>query len=310
MHVQQFVLQGLVQPLDLARGGRRPGPSPPGGDAVLPADPLEQHLGRAGLDEPAGEHGAVIGEYLLGHPVDGHRLHESPADRPGGGPPHRGGDDAVPGMVIDPGHDLHLGSVGEKSAGGHVQLPQLHRHRPFPPHVVLPPAAPRPRLDQLVADQHPVHRGPGHHAVAAAAHLEHQPFRTPLAMRPAQLAHRRLQLRRDLPRMGMDLMAAVFQARRPLVPVPAQPGMHALTAHPVPIGDLGHRNPGQHFQHGPVSLLGHAQLPQHERSVKHQAEPMCQASSGTDTASVNGAVTTFSTASRAHLRRARPDGQA
>ena len=60
-----------------------------------------------------------------------------------------------------------------------------------------------------------------------------------------------------------------------------QPGMHALTAYSIPSGDLGHRNPGQHFQHGPVSLLGHAQLPQHERSVKHQAEPMCKASSGT-----------------------------
>ena len=35
------------------------------------------------------------------------------------------------------------------------------------------------------------------------------------------------------------------------------------------------------LQHGPVSLLGHTQLPQHERSVKHQAELMCQASSGT-----------------------------
>ena len=100
-------------------------------------------------------------------------------------------------------------------------------------------------------------------------------------MRPAQLADHRLQLRRDLPRMGMHLMAAIRQARRALDPVADQPGMHALAAHPVPIGHLGHRNPGQHFQHRPVSLLGHAQLPQHERSVKHQTEPMCQASSGT-----------------------------
>ena len=79
--------------------------------------------------------------------------------------------------------------------------------------------------------------------------------------------------------MGMDLVAAVRQARRPLAPVAAQPGMHALAAHPVPFGDLGHRNPGHDFQHGPVSLLDHAQLPQHERSVKHQAEPTCKASS-------------------------------
>jgi len=209
-------------------------------------------------------------------------------------------------MVIDPGHDLHLDAAGEKRAGGHVQLPQLHRHRPFPPGIVLPPAAPRPGLDQLVADQHPVHRGPGHRAQAAAAHLEHQPLRPPLAVRPAQLADRRLQLGRDLPRMSMDLVAAVFQARRSFVPVAHQPGMHALTAYPVPIGDLGHRNPGQHFQHGPVSLLSHAQLPQHERSVKHQAEPMCQASSGTAHEWPRIPVRTFSASSRARPARRAP----
>jgi hypothetical protein len=39
--------------------------------------------------------------------------------------------------------------------------------------------------------------------------------------------------------------------------------------HPhIPLRYLGHRNSGQHFQHGPASLPGHAQLPpQHERSV-------------------------------------------
>ena len=76
----------------------------------------------------------------------------------------------------------------------------------------------------------------------------------------------------------MDPMAAVRQTRRALTPIAAQPGMHALAAHPVPPGDLDHRNPGQHFQHRPVSLLGHAQLPQHERE--------CQASSGADLSSI------------------------
>ena len=79
VHVQQLELQRLVQPLDLARGGRRPGLGQPLGDAVLPADPLEQHLGRAGLDEPAGKHRAVIGEHFLGHPVDA----PSPPRKPG-----------------------------------------------------------------------------------------------------------------------------------------------------------------------------------------------------------------------------------
>jgi hypothetical protein len=104
-------------------------------------------------------------------------------------------------------------------------------------------------------------------------------------------------------------MAAVLQALRPLVPVAAQPGVHALTAYPVPAGDLGHRNPGHDFQHGPVSLLGHTQLPQHERSVNHQAKPWCKASSGTAQNVTPGAVSTFFTPSRAArsaCRRAAP----
>jgi hypothetical protein len=64
----------------------------------------------------------------------------------------------------------------------------------------------------------------------------------------------------------------------------------------------------------PVSLLGHTQLPQHERSVNHQAKSMRKASSGTAPTmptramptchSAKDVVTTFSTASRARLRHA------
>ncbi len=106
----------------------------------------------------------------------------------------------------------------------------------------------------------------------------------------------------------MDPVATVLQPRDAFPPIAQQPRVHALAADPVPLGDLGHRNPRADFQHGPVSLLGHAQLPQHERSVKHQAESTCKASSGTAQAGVAGAVTIFSTVSRAHLRRAGPDG--
>jgi hypothetical protein len=60
--VEQFQLQGLVQPLNLPGGRGRAGPGQPLGDAVLPAGPLEHHLGRAGLPEPAGELLAVAGE--------------------------------------------------------------------------------------------------------------------------------------------------------------------------------------------------------------------------------------------------------
>jgi hypothetical protein len=46
---QQLLAQRLVEPLDLAGGGRRPDPGQAVGDAVLAQDPLEQHLGWAGL---------------------------------------------------------------------------------------------------------------------------------------------------------------------------------------------------------------------------------------------------------------------
>jgi len=42
-----------------------------------------------------------------------------------------------------------------------------------------------------------------------AVHLEYQPFRAPARMSPAQLTDRRLHLSRGLPRMGMDLVAAI-----------------------------------------------------------------------------------------------------
>ena len=131
------------------------------GDAVLPADPLDQHLGRAGLDEPSGKHGPVIRHNLVG--------------------------DAV-----------------QEGAGGHIELPQLHRARVFPPFVVLPPALPGLRLSGRCG---PVPGRPwsGDGAVAAAVHLKHQPLRTPLRVSPAQLADRRLHIGRDLPRMGMTL---------------------------------------------------------------------------------------------------------
>ena len=174
-------------------------------------------------------------------------------------------------MIIDPGHDLHFCAAGEERAGGHVQLPQLHGSAAFPAAVILAPAAPRLRLQQAVTDQRPVDAGAGH-LMTAAAHLEHQPARTPLRVPPPKLADQLLGPGGDAPGMVMDLVAAVFQADDAFLPIAHQPGVHALAADPVPLGDLGHRNAAADFQHGPVSLLGHAQLPQHDRE--------CQASSG------------------------------
>ena len=282
--VEEVGLQGLVPALDLADGGRRVDLGQPVGDAVLPADPVEHHLDRdAWLAEPAGEHLAV-GQHFLRYPVDAHRAHERLAHRPGSCPQHRFGDDAEPGMVIQPGHDLGLCAIGQKGASGHVQLPQLHRHRPFPPPVILAAPPPGRRLDQPVADQGAVHRRPGHGAIATAVHLEHQPTRTPPGMHAAQLADCFLDLSGDPPRMAMDAVRAVLQPGDAFSPVTPQPVVHALAADPIPFGDFCYRYTRADLQHGPVSLLGHAQLPQHERE--------CQASNGAKMGQISPAVDT------------------
>ena len=51
----------------------------------------------------------------------------------------------------------------------------------------------------------------------------------------------------------MDMMAAVLQPGDALLPVTDQPRVHALTANPIPLGDLGHRITDADFQNGPVS---------------------------------------------------------
>ena len=98
-------------------------------------------------------------------------------------------------------------------------------------------------------------------------------------MPPAQLTDRLLEIFRDAPRMGMHPVAAVLQPADPLPLVAPDPGMHALPRHPISPGHLRYRDTRADFQDGPVSLLGHAQLPQHERE--------CQVSTEANVSSIN-----------------------
>ena len=278
--VEQLQLQCLVQPLDLPGRRRRAGLGQPLGDAVLPADPLEQHLSRAGPAEPAGELLAVVGEHLGGDPVLGHRGGERQADRPGGGPHDDGGDDAEPGVVVDPGDDLALAAVGQEQARGHVHLPQLHRRRALPAAVLVPAPAPRHRLDQVVADQDPVNRRPGDTRVTPALQLEDQAARTPAAVRGAQVADHRLDLGADPPRVRLRRVRAVSQPVESALAVTGHPAVHRLAGHPEPLGDLSDRGAVKDLKHCLVPLLDHVQLPKHCGSVAHQVKPRCRTSSG------------------------------
>ena len=91
-------------------------------------------------------------------------------------------------------------------------------------------------------------------------------------MRPAQFADRSLNLGCDPPRMVKDPVRSVLKARDAVLPVTLQPGVHALAADSIPLGHFGHRDSGADLQHGAVSLLRHAQLPQHERECQASSE--------------------------------------
>jgi hypothetical protein len=157
---QQLASQRLVEPLHLAGGGRTPDPGEPMGDGVLAADAIEQHLGRSGLAEAAGELAPVVCEDLLGHPIATQRRREGCTHRPAGGPSDQGGDDTEPGVVIQPADQLAHAAIGQPDPAHDVQLPQLHRPLPLPASPVATSASASARLDQLVADQDPVDPSP------------------------------------------------------------------------------------------------------------------------------------------------------
>jgi hypothetical protein len=250
-----------------------------------------------------------------GHPVAAHRFHERQPNRPCGGAQHDGSDHAVPGMLIDPGDHLALTAAGQEQAGTHIQLPQLHRRRTFPPNVLITAPAARDRLDELVTDKHPVNRGPGQAWIPTAVQLEDQAARPPPGVGPAQLANQRLNLRRNPPRMLPGRMRPVSQAIKTIRPVPGKSTMHGLPGDAVSFGDLDDRSPGQDLHNGAVSLLDHVQLPKRmgasrikwSHRVAHQAEPGTgtghrDRTPGQDNRAELQLVRTFSTSSRARQR--------
>jgi hypothetical protein len=105
--------------------------------------------------------------------------------------------------------------------------------------------------------------GPGHGAPSPATagrrtalrDLERDPPGTPRRMRPSQLAHQRLGLRRQPRRRGPRPPRRLPQPIHPSRGVPGLPRVHRLPRHPVPDRNLTDRRPVQHLQHRPVPLL-------------------------------------------------------
>jgi hypothetical protein len=105
---------------------------------MLPAHPLEQHLGRAGFREPAGELLAIVGQHFRRDAVGLHGRGERVGDRPAGRDGRHRRDDHITGMVIDPAQQPALAVTGQVDAADQVQLPQRRRRLPLPPPVLAP----------------------------------------------------------------------------------------------------------------------------------------------------------------------------
>jgi hypothetical protein len=197
-----------------------------------------------------------VRQNLAGNPELPQRRGEREADRPPGGPGDDGGDDAVAGVVVDPGHDLGLGPVGQEHPADDVHLPKGHRLVAFPAQVAVPGSFPGAGLDKPAADQDPVDAHPRRRRHdAEPAQLVSDPHRTPPRVLAADLADRRLNIARDLVRGRLRPPRAVRQGSQAAFGITADPGMHTLPRHPEPDSDLRHRQPCSDLENSPVPLL-------------------------------------------------------
>ena len=119
--VEELTAQGFMEPLDFSGGGRTGGFGESVGDAVVAANPVEQHFGA--FAEAIGELFAIVREHFLGHPVTAQGLGKRQAHRSPGRPAHDRGHHTESGVVIDPGDHLAFGAIGEKQPADDVDLP-------------------------------------------------------------------------------------------------------------------------------------------------------------------------------------------
>jgi hypothetical protein len=118
-------------------------------------------------------------------------------------------------MIINARHQLGFPPAGQRHPADDVHLPQLHRRVALPP-PVLTLVQLLLRLDQAIADQHPVHRRLPRRCGTTPAQLVHDPPGTPPRMLAPQPAHQRLQLSRQPARAGPRPPRPVSQPRHTL----------------------------------------------------------------------------------------------
>ena len=249
-----------------------------------------------GLDQSTGELDAVVSEHLVGDAIGAHGLGEGQADLASGGPAHHLGQHAKARMVVDPGHHLALGAIGEEDPRDDVVLPQLHRDVALPAHIGVPPALAGDGGDQVVAHEHPIDGGSRRHGGDPL-------LGQPIDQGPRSIAGvldgaaRRWPLRAWARGAGwpLGLWLRSISAPIPSLRYRLTQAMHALAGHPITLGHLGDRDLGLENLHDClVALLHDAQLHQHRSATpsvnqsdgQSPVRQKCQASSGARVSSI------------------------
>ena len=116
-----------------------------------------------------------------------------------------------------------------------VHLPQRHRPVPFPPHMFTPLPFPACRNDQTMTDQTLMDRRPARHRIHPfQPELVTDRDRPPPLVRSPQLHNPGLDHRVHLMRTRQRPTGLIHQPRQPIIAIPTQPPMHALSRDAVP----------------------------------------------------------------------------
>ena len=232
-------------------------------DPVVVADAVEQH-GPWSETEPRREDLAVVTQQLLGCTVSAQGRQQRVAHGPRGRSSHDLGADAEPRVIVDAGHDLALGAIGQEVATHDVHLPELHGPGALPALVVRALSPALRGLDEPVPDQGPIDRRARRQRLGPCVTQppEDRP-RSPAGVRSAHLHDLGLDRRRHLVRAALGLRALVGERAQALVRIAPQPGVDGLASHPVASCDVSDARAVQDLYDGLVSLLHQIQLHQH-----------------------------------------------
>ena len=200
-------------------------------------------------------------------------------------------------MVVDRGDDLGLtqlasGGVDQLDAADDVHLPQLHRSRPFEPHIRVPRSLARARPQQAMPNQNAVDGALRRHhqhfvrpRTRPAQHLQPDPPRPPPRMLSTHLRNRNLHRLSHLSRRHVRATRTICQTSQLLSQIPSDPAMQHGPVHPNLRGNLDDIRPGKHRTNRVKTLLNHRQDNQRQSRPPQSQTPPRRRQNQTDRAS-------------------------